>query len=405
MKRIKLTLLAAVCALTVTALGAANASASGFDFDQYPASAIGTDSSAHTFGFLGGKTIGCEMGTFVTGSVSGPKELLPATVSPKGCSGTFEGSVTIKMNSCKFVYHGNVGSGSFDIAGTNCTGITLEGSNCSYRFDPQTGLATSFSNAGTPSTVTISDAASIQYTVTKGSKALCGSTTGTATYTGSWKLVAYNEGGSPTGVRAVVGTPLFMTGEASGEASKQPKFAAGAYPVTITGYQSPAAKNTLTLGGNRAISCAEVVNRSSAGAATASLSLSAEFSGCILTIFGNQLPTEFLMNSCSITLSALNVGPPYAGSFGVACSKEGDAIEIKDYNPEGTHICTYRLAPQSGFESVGLTNTGSGTEQTIDASYNVSGLTVTRVKGLLSACGGGTQKATYTGTTTFHGLQ
>jgi hypothetical protein len=405
MKRINLMFLAVVGALALTAsAGASVASASGISFGSYPAAAKGQDFGNHGFYFTAGRSLGCGFKS-MTAEATGPSETLTATVVPTQCSSEFEGNVSIAMNGCKFIYHPNVGKGTLDLGPSSCGGITLEGAFCTRHFAPQTGLGASFSNEGTPSTVKIADEAlGLQYTILKGGKAYCGSGTQSANFLGNWTLKGYNEGGTQIDARVVPGTGLFLTGEKSGEASKQPKVAAEGYPVSITGSQDPTAKFALTVGGNRKVECEAVASHSSESGAGAALGLGMEYSGCNLTILENVFPAEIVTNSCELVLHALNAGPPYAGSIDVACAKEGDAIELKDYSA-GSLVCTYKVAPQSGFEGVGLTNIGSGTDRAISASFGLSGLTVTRVTGTLAACGGASQKATYSGTTTLRGIQ
>src|SRR5665811_1990695 len=68
------------------------------------------------------------------------------------------------------------------------------------------------------------------------------------------------------------------------------------------------------------------------------------------------------MNSCEFTLEALNAGPPYEGTLGVACDEAGDAIEsIAKFS--GNPICTTKLGPQPGAGAVARSNSGEGSEE------------------------------------------
>jgi hypothetical protein len=402
-KRIKLLLLAALGALALTAsMGASAASASGIAFGAYPATANG-EGTGFTFTFGGGKWIGCNSATYDSGAVTGATETLPTTVGASECTGDLEGKVTVKMNGCKFNYHPAVGAGSFDIGPIGCGPITTEGNSCSRSIFSGSGFAATFSNEGSPSKVRIEHKATgLQYAVTKGSKAVCGSG-GAFALTGTGVLKGFNGAGTQVDAQVVPGTGLYMTGKESGEAGSQPKFEAEKYPVTIGGAQDPTNKLKLVIGGNRTVECQEVYSKSAASGATAQLTLSTEFNGCTLTVLGSTVSAAVKTNGCNLVLHALNAGPPYSGSIDVACGNEGEAIEIDTY-AQGSTICTYKISPQSGLTGVGLSNVGSGNERGVTATFGLSGIGITRAKGTLAACGGASQKATYAGATTLHAI-
>ncbi|HEX5713850.1 MAG TPA: hypothetical protein VFX85_11095 [Solirubrobacterales bacterium] len=393
-------LTAAIGALALTALlGASSASASGIAFAQYPATVGGKEISTHSFILSGERIITCDFSA-LSAFATGPSETLQVTATPSSCSSKYESGITLKMNGCKFIYHPAPGKGSLDIGPAGCGPITLEGANCTRTFSSQIGGAASFENLA--KTVRVIDEASLQYKRTKGTLAACGSETGPATFSGSWVINGLGPEGAQVKAEAIAGTGLYMTGQQSEEAAKQPKFAAEKYPVTITGFQDPAQKQALTITGNRKVECGEANSLSQASAATAQLTLNTEYVGCVLTVLLNEFTTVISTNGCSFQLNALNAGPPYKGSVDIACG-EGKAIELNVYGG-GAVICTYKISPQSGLTGVGLTNVGTGTEQGVAVSYNLSGIPVTRVKGTLAACGYANQTATYTGATTLHGI-
>jgi hypothetical protein len=402
-KRIKLLLLAALGTLALTAtMGAPAASASGISFGQYPVQVKSGSVATHSFGFSGGRSIACDFSE-LSSSAGAPTETLTVSVTPSKCSNEYEGNVTLKMNGCKFIYHPAVGKGSFDIGPAGCGPITMEGTHCTRTFASQTGFAATFSNEGSPSIVKIQhEASGLQYTITKGGLAACGSS-GTATFTGSWELKAFGAEGTQIAAHVVPGTGFYMTGKESGEAGSQPKFEAENYPVTLTGVQDPANKHVLTIGKERKIVCEAVDTSSTVTGATSQLTLNMAYSGCFLEILGGQFVATFKMNGCNFVLNALNVGPPYSGSLGVACGKEGEAIEINTTSA-GSPVCTYKISPQSGLTGVGLSNVRSGTERGVIATFGVSGLIVTRAKGTLAACGALSQSSSYAGATTLYGV-
>ena len=66
-------------------------------------------------------------------------------------------------------------------------------------------------------------------------------------------------------------------------------------------------------------------------------------------------------------------GPPYTGTIGVACDKEGDAIEYVAYYKEAPY-CTAKLGPQQGGSGLALANTGIGSKRGIAISGEAKGL-------------------------------
>jgi hypothetical protein len=257
-------------------------------------------------------------------------------------------------------------------------------------------------------TVSIQENTSLQYWVTKGTLSYCGSKEAPhlASFSGSWIVKGFSGGGEQVDARVVPGTGVYVTGKQSAEEAQQPAFAAEGYPVTLTGEQDPTQKLALTIGGNRRIECAEATMHSSLGGPSKQLLLSPDHHLCTLTILETAFRTTIEPNSCRYLLGAENSGPPYSGTLGVSCGKEGDGFEIEVYSgAEPAPICTYRIAPQAGLPGVDLTNVGSGTERGVMAEFAVGGLSVSRVQGSFGACGGANQFATYDGATVFHGVR
>jgi hypothetical protein len=223
-------------------------------------------------------------------------------------------------------------------------------------------------------------------------------------------MSGYNAGGKAVGAAVVKDPPigLYMAGKEGSE----PRFEAERYPATVIGSQSATNKYALEMekGSQRNLSCASAALRGTLAATTTQLGLVPEGQSCTLTILGNQDPATIQANSCQLNLNALNVGPPYAGSLGVACSKEGDGIEIKAYvnaqkQAEGISICAYKIAPQGALKGVGLENTGFGTGRGVGLSFGVSGIAYTRTQGTTTNCGEKTQTAILTGSGTLLGQQ
>jgi hypothetical protein len=393
----------------MASVGVSSASASGITFDEYPATAKGQESTTHTFGFPGGVSVTCNFKGF-GGSATGASETLATTVEPGACSSTSESSITLKMNGCGFVYHPNVGAGSFEIGPAGCGSVTLEGANCTRSFAAQTGLAASFANEGTGSKAVVritDEVTSLKYTVTKGLKALCGSE-GTAKLTGSWILSGYNVGGVQTGAHVVSKLPVgfFLTGKESGEEAAQPKFAAEEYPVGVAGAQKPGAEHVLTFPGGRTVKCNGVDSTSQVSGPTTQLSLDMTYSGCTGTFLGAQRYAVVRPKSCDYILHALNAGPPYSGALDIACNQPGDAMVVDVYKSMEAKelLCSYTLSPQSGLSGISLGNVGEGSGRRVEVGFGLAGLAYTRVSGTQGNCGAGaTGVATYVGTSTLTG--
>jgi hypothetical protein len=401
-----------VLALSATA-GATSASASGIIFEQYPATMEAAELGTHTFVFSG-REVQCSF-SGMTGTAAGPTETVAATVSPNTCSSPTESEMSLKMNGCQFILHPNVGKGTFDIGPPGCGSMVLTGSNCTRSFPAQTGLTATFENQGSgkSSTVKFTENASLKYTVTKGGLILCGPSENSASYAGAWNI-AGQTAGVPNGAQVVSQLPVgfFLSGKESTEEASQPKFSAEGYPTKLTGEQDPAHKQVLTLSG-RSVECGEVNLSSEVGAASSLLSLNSESKECVATVLGSKLHAAVRMNSCHYGLHALNVGPPYAGSLDISCSKEGDGIQVDVYNyapgegeeTEANRVCSYVLSPQSGLKGIGLSNSGEGSLRKVAVSYALGGIAYTRQVGTTAPCGSKTSTASYAGNATLRGVK
>ncbi|HEX5928505.1 MAG TPA: hypothetical protein VFY48_03850 [Solirubrobacterales bacterium] len=408
MKRLRTLLIAAVCALALTAAaGASVASASGILFEKYPTTVTGTETgSAHVFS-LEGKSYICSMPA-LSAVAGGPTETLVSPASGTTCSNTFEGPVTLKANGCNWIYHPALSGGSFEIGPSGCGPITMEGTYCTRSFGAQSGLAATFSNQGSGSSasVKVEDNALIAYTVTKGSVVMCGKS-GNASYVGTWSFTGKTNGGEPNGAHLAAPAALYLSGKASEEPANQPKFNAEAYPQAILGPQSASDKYLLSFG-PRKFECAEVATVSSLAAAGASLGLDVTYRDCKGYILGTWLPAVVTTNSCDYTLNASNVGPPYAGTLGVSCAGEGEGIEATAYSEDKSKVmCTFKVGTQAGHSGVALDNFGvfGSPERGVEAEFDVEGVEYTKTSGTLANCGKASGTATYTGTTRLNGAK
>lgn len=272
---------------------------------------------------------------------------------------------------------------------------------CVWAFSPQGPVSgVSFQNQGSGSTATVSVSANVSLSakVTYGGATLCGGSVGSTVNfqrVNSTSVSAY-KGGANAGISfGSPGSGVFMAGEASAEPSKQPGIEAetGSEALTVFG-SLDAAHPQLMTNGVREISCSAVSLSGNVVGRSKELALDGAYEGCT----GNAATTATIaMNTCHYTLNVLNAGPPYQGSLGVACSKEGDGLELSVKAVNGTQICLFRVPAQTAVSGVGLTTAGSGDERAVSLSLELNGLQYTTLSGTKANCGKGEGTFKYTG--------
>ncbi|HWL48526.1 MAG TPA: LamG domain-containing protein, partial [Acidimicrobiia bacterium] len=182
---------------------------------------------------------------------------------------------------------------------------------------------------------------------------------------------------------------LFLAGE---------EFQAESYPAHLTGIQDAAEEHAMKLPGARTLRCESVDFAGELGADSAQLAFAADYSGCLAEVSESKLPAEVATNSCGYEIEAI-------GTLGVECAAAEDAIVLRLYlneekQLEGTPLCTYEIAEQSGIPGLGLANFGEGEERGVSIDFAVSALTYIKVQGTIGNCGGNVAKTTsYEGTT------
>lgn len=399
MNTIKSMSLSAFLALVlVTALGAASASASELVSEQDSVTYLkGTSTTNHYFGF-GGGVLSCAPQGFAGTSGKFAEEFGTSSVSNYLCGGGSE----VKMNGCQLSFNpghdisGGAGTkfgGSFDIGPAGCGPITINAGGCSTSFYPKDNLAAEFENVGSGATSYVKlhlNAAGLKYTM-----ATCGGTTKeNGSYSGEWLLKGYKNAGATEQVGLHVEdrtVGVFMIGKESAEESAQPKLDAEFHPVELVGGQDT--QHVLTVN-SRTMKCTGVELDSTASAATSDLAIEAAYSGCTFS----GLASTVSMNSCHYTLHIANAGPPYTGTMGVACAKEGDAIEI-----DAAGVCKVKIAGQAGVAGASLANVGAGTERGVSLSLGLKGVKAT-VSGPLLTCGtNGLRDGAYSGASILYG--
>ena len=405
MKRTRNLGLAAMTALALMAsIGAASASASQFVTSSYPATVQGTPEGTHTLTLAVGFVYNCSPSPTVSGAMEGPTASLKTFAVDASCTSSVWGKATLEFKGCGLVFH--PGASSFDIGPANCGSMVLNGATCDRVFSPQTLRAVTYSNEGEGSKAVVkvhANATGMEYT----QSGECPSKNGvyeSGTYSGYWTFQA-TKAGTPVSLQ-VQNTGAYMAGEKSEEKAKQPRFEAEKFPVSLFGAQDSANKHVLTIQA-RKLTCKDVQFDSKLTAAAAEIPVGAEYGRCGMIILGTSRPATVAMNSCSYVFHVLNLGPPYSGQTDVACSKEGDAIEIKAYESlatqeKGETMCTYKIGSQKGLEGLGLSTSGAGSGRGIAVNMGLSGITYSTT-GIAAACGTSGNKATYAGGMTLLG--
>lgn len=407
MRRIRALGLAAVAALALTVLPASASAFGGLEADKYPVFLLAEDvSEGQTIGFYDG--VSTQFCTNVEAkfeaALKGPSGTVVASPTWKGCS------FPITANGCKFEFHPG-SEDSFDIGPPGCGPITTEDEFCKYAIGAQTGLPATYKNVGTGSSAKVMieiDTDEIEYTI---SGFICGKGTYTdGEYEGAWEVMAGSENGMPVGIHAVDQFPtgFFITGKAAEKEAEQPRFSAEKYPTVIRGGQVEAHEFIPSVsalyGYGEGLQCEDVGFDTEVTGSTATLSVAASYTGCDVIV--HEFPTTINMNSCRYVFNLLNIGPPYAGTMDIVCTKEGDAIETKWF-PTWGGSCTVRTGPQKGLKSVTFANVGEGSKRGVEIDFEVKGIESTFLNGPL-LCGvekNSTHKdGTYTGSSQLFGI-
>jgi subtilisin family serine protease len=365
-----------------------------FEAEKYTASITGPQVTQHTLTVAGGSSK-CTKAQF-SGSATAATASLSLAPAMSSCTG-FGLNATWTMNSCSYK-HNVLNSGppytaTMDIACSKAgdeISIALIG-GCQIKIPAQSGLkGIGLENAGAGSERSVTATYNITGISYK-KEGACPGGTGSfkdGAYTGSTKLLALDGGGKADGIYlSGEGTQgLFLAGKESAEEASKPRVEAEKYPAAITGPQ--VTQHTLTVAGGSS-KCTKAQFSGSATAATASLSLAPAMSSC--TGFG--LNATWTMNSCSYKHNVLNSGPPYTATMDIACSKAGDEISIALIGG-----CQIKIPAQSGLKGIGLENAGAGSERSVTATYNITGISYKKE----GACPGGTgsfKDGAYTGST------
>lgn len=390
---------------SMLAVGVATSSAAGFTATKYPTTLQGGVVGNHILTFSNRQYV-CSTSPVFEQDITRPAyAIVPSAMTNGSCktSGVINESATLEMNGCKFIlYPGTTEptSGKAELGPVGCGTMVLNGTTCDRTFKPQVMTGSpSYQNVGEGSnaTVLVNLVGSMKYSQSLG----CGGEGEfTGTYSGQWE-VSGSQGGTQTGVRLSSINVEMQGGE-------QSQLIAGEYPVATSGEQnSGGGVHTLKVG-PREIQCERARLGTETSGPAASFSAEAEYSGCWSMVLGIKMPTTISMNSCKYSVGVLPVeeAVSFPGTMGVACSKEGDAIEAKIYatekkQQEGKPLCVEQLPAQAGVGGLTL-QTVPGAIRAVYVKFAVNSLNYVPTPANVTCGEGGA--ASYSGSTSLYGF-
>jgi hypothetical protein len=304
----------------------------------------------------------------------------------------------IKTNGCQLTFHpgaeaeGKFG-GTFDIGPSGCGPISYQPAGCTLTIGSQNGLAATFANSGEGSSATVDIEIQISNPNYTQTGAGCGKT-GTfenGYFKGVWHVTGFSPSGELIGIQ-VGPIGLCLAGEKSEEKAKQPQFEAEKYPVPLTGVQDAASKHVLQTNSGP-LKWGSVAYAGTLASTASEVKVTPTYAECKQ----QGIAATVKANSCYYVLHISNAGPPYVGTYDVACSKVGDVIEIK------TAACTTTVGSQTGLGGVAYTNAGTGSGRYVKVSYTTTGIKYTE-SGIGCSKTGTFETGTYSGGTSLYGL-
>ncbi len=395
-------------------VGAAGAAASYFEVANGPNALIGEQSGAAVLTTNpheeASSNFGCEVDPLTAYVFD---NYAPATLRPAapnmGCTAVGN-SIPVDMNGCSFVfwvgqetaqgtYEGNVSvdDAYFNSCGSDGIRFYRYGAGgCWFGISPVQGQqGVVFREVpGDPDTLEVS--MDQDFTVRYHQGVLCNIPE--VNFRATWDVSSYSVDSGAGGDLGIYGTedewsPPSSTGHVT-------HFETYPYISTVNGSQGDEAL-TLT-STNTSIECGNVSLSRVSYTPSTSLVLPASYDGCTADVGTLHLPATIDMGNCRYVFNVNNSAAPYAGTMDLQCAAGAEGhIEVDVLNRPGTlAICTYEIAPQSGFD-VGYANAGSGDSATVDLSLDAQGLRWTKTKGLL--CTGNTS-VNYTGDITLEAM-
>lgn len=348
-------------------LGTATASATTFSTDTNPAYVTGLNTSATQLVFGEYNSVSCSEDTFSAKLEGFSAAHLATGENLSGCTGS---SKSVSTNGCSVEF--NVGSytgygsstGTLDIGPKGCGPIVMENKfgSCTVEIPSQTNIAgVTYGTKGSGSSRYLAvsvNSSTLTYVQDPKHEQLCADGTFT-----NGKLAAQVNLKATTG--AGVPAPLYVD-----QGAHQPIFEAVSYPSNFSGSQDSSSQLTIEAG---KITCSTGKLSGKVTAATTTLLVKPEYSGCSVVFLGATYSATVKPNGCSYQATVVNAGPPYEGLVNLACEKAGEAIEVSIERP--SEPCLVKIAPQAAGSKITYT-TGEGG---VSGSVSASSLTYTQV--------------------------
>lgn len=191
---------------------------------------------------------------------------------------------------------------------------------------------------------------------------------------------------------------------ASSAASAAPTFAAGAYPVTISG--SAAVSFIFEFDGNE-VTCESTTFGASLFQSESMLVLTPGVANCIMTGLLATPTVSVQFNKCfwtvAVTKKVKNGEFTHVGTANLECPNGNELVEFVA-KVNGTTVCEYTIAPISNLSEVRYGTMEPGGPKDLTMDWLVAGLAYNRRIGAKTFCGSGSNFADYNGNATAKGF-
>ncbi len=194
----------------------------------------------------------------------------------------------------------------------------------------------------------------------------------------------------------------------SGAMGSTPRLTTAEYPSILTAEQVAGATNELSLEGGRKVTCTTAkytteYTKAQSEAATWSIELTPEYSGCTATILGNVTDATLTINGCKVELNSETTvsTTEQGGAANVNCPGSAK-IEIHVWQTNAKHLanetplCTYTIGHQPNFLQRVWDHIKSSV--TVTLTFGIVSISVGRTAGTVTNCGAGSQAASLAST-------
>lgn len=377
--------LVALVLMSLTAIiGASSASATVLGSEAFQTNFTGSSPSGQFQFGPEQPRYGCT-GTSISGTQEGT-QIRTLEVTPEGGSCSWAGTLPIQWKGCHITFHvGLENSGTVDLGPGTCGPVTLERANeCELTVPPQMGIPAHFHGSGTGTGRTVEVTTSTTHLKYARTGGLCGKK-GTGE-DGTWSATWVLKGSIPGSGGQEVGIYL--------EPTQGIEIAGGQFRYgtsTVIGGVSTVNSFMEDVEGIRANCGNGSLGPATVAFPSASLGIGVSYGGCS-SVIGSATVN---MQNCNYVFHVTNTTAPFVGNVELACSNEGESMETRFYDTEGSLICRTFFQPQI-LGAVTYETVGSGESRKVIANVNGKGLKGTREGSAL--CGPATStKGIFTG--------